>query len=447
MFTGMALRMAQELGLQRHRGDVSDRRAGHTAGSENETAILDSSAAVEMNVFQESSEVILLWSVFAHDSALCNGTGRVPSLKRHEINVRMPTKIDAAIVRAGPGNRLEPASVEVIPYMFSIMLLVSQSIEFLNTAASQISGHSHVEEEDRATRIENLRTTMLRTYRALPREVSFGANNYRAAVNTGQAGSYLFLHLQFHLQIAFLAQESLSDLADLQPPDRPQRTKTTKKPAFDLYKSSIKAITDMLTIAKLIDDRPTLSLVYLNQAFFHAACAYSRDMIEEVRDSGSSAEKEELSPSAFPIPSQTSPSMVFPQDSKQVLQPKASAEARNSTFSFLALTARANYQFLRQAIKDQARFYAGSGWVDAVLDQRETGLRDVDVSIVSDSISTFIRLHDLREPGGSEAALQKVRLFEPYLSHIGLNFADHIYSLCLQPQAILFCKQGRIKAT
>ena len=372
--------------------------------------MLDSSAVIEMDVFQESSEVILLWSVFAHDSALCNGTGRVPSLKRHEINVRLPTKIDAAIVRAGPGNCLEPASVEVIPSMFSIMLLVSQSIEFLNTAASQISGHSHVREEDRGSRIENLRTTMLRTYRSLPREVSFGANNYRAAVNAGQAGSYLFLHLQYHLQIAFLAQESLSELSDLEPCDRSPRTKTTKKPAFDLYKSSIKAITDMLTIAKLIDDRPTLSLVYLNQAFFHAACAYSRDMIVEVRETGSSAEEEELSPSAFPIPSQTSPSMVFPQDSKQVLQPKASAEARKSTFSFLALTARANYQFLRQAIKDQARFYAGSGWVDAVLDQRETGLRDVDLTIVSDSISTFIRLHDLREPGGSEAALQKVSL-------------------------------------
>lgn len=81
--------------------------------------------------------------------------------------------------------------------------------------------------------------------------------------------------------------------------------------------------------------------------------------------------------------------------------------ATESTYSFLSLIAKANYQFLRQAIKGQAQYYAGSGWVDAVLDQREKGLRDVDFSIVSEPISTFIRLHGLREPGGSQTALKK----------------------------------------
>ena len=169
MFTGMALRMAQELGLQRHRGDLSDKRAGYDATGGAEADAIDSSVLVDIDTFQESSEVILLWSAFAHDSALCNGTGRVPSLKRYEIIVRVPTKIDAAIVRAGLGQRIEPAAVEVIPYMFRIMLLISQSIEFLNTAASQISSHAHVEDNDRSSRIEDLRTTMIRTYRALPR--------------------------------------------------------------------------------------------------------------------------------------------------------------------------------------------------------------------------------------------------------------------------------------
>lgn len=105
--------------------------------------------------------------------------------------------------------------------------------------------------------------------------------------------------------------------------------------------------------------------------------------------------------------------MVFPFDDyrkqSQVLFPRKSSQAATeSTYNYLTLVARTNYQFLRQAIKDQIKVYAGSGWVDAVLDQRETGLRDVDLSIVSHSISTFIRLHDLKEPGGSEAALRRV---------------------------------------
>lgn len=75
----------------------------------------------------------------------------------------------------------------------------------------------------------------------------------------------------------------------------------------------------------------------------------------------------DLSPSAFPIPSQTSPSMVFQFD-KISGSHTASNAATESAYSFLSLVAKANYQFLRQAIKDQARIYAGFGWVDVVLD-------------------------------------------------------------------------------
>jgi hypothetical protein len=77
-----------------------------------------------------------------------------------------------------------------------------------------------------------------------------------------------------------------------------------------------------------------------------------------------------------------------------------SLPSTSSTDAYLALLAKTNYQFLRQAIKDMARYYAGAGWVDAVLDQRESGIRDVDLSIVSESISTYIRLHDLRRGYG-----------------------------------------------
>ena len=151
----------------------------------------------------------------------------------------------------------------------------------------------------------------------------------------------------------------------------------------------------------------------MNQPIFHAAAAYSRDMVEQTsREFKHAPDPKDMSSSAFPIPSDTSPSMVFPDGgipTKTGIPPrKRSQESVDSTYNFLTLTAKANYQFLRQTIKDQAKFYAGSGWVDAVLDQRETGLRDVDLSIVSDSISTFIRLHDLRSPLGAEAALRKV---------------------------------------
>ena len=404
MYTGMAVRMVQEIGLQRRR---SERRPSYQISAQDIESARKQVEVVDPDDYQESSDVILFWCVFAHDAALCNGTGRVPNVKSHEISVRLPTNLDVARVRAGPGRQIEPLRAEVYPEMARIMLLVAESVEFLNTGAMQINQASQKQAADRFTRLDQLRTRMMQTYRSLPKETSFGAIHYQKAAEHDQASPYLLLHLQYHLQIAFLTQESVFEMSETGNVEQHKGSEAMQKSMNDLYKSSIKAITDMLTIAKLIDDRPCMSLVYLNQAFFHAACAYCRDMMEVTYNDQSS---EAPVATAFPLPSEKSPSMVFPQDANKLVQSKSSQAAQQSTHSFLSLVARANYQFLRQAIKDQGKVYAGSGWVDAAIDQREKGLRDVDLSIVSDTISTFIRLHNLREPGSSQEALQRVRL-------------------------------------
>ena len=416
MFTGMALRMVQELGLHRERSCLDrDEPQAETGPSGRASGGDPQSSNVSLKAYHESSEVLLFWAVFSCDTALCNGTGRVPSLKRHEINVRLPVNGDLAIIRAGPGNNVRPTKVEVFPQLARMMLSYAQSIDYLNTGASQIRFQTQYEELERMNRLEVLKQNLMREYRSLPKEVSFGAIFYRAAVKAGQAGPYLLLHLQYLCQMAFLTQESLSD--EEHSTDQPQSGSEAadrarlKKTNQELYKKAIKSIADMLTFAKLIDERPLMAVVYLNQPIFHAAAAFSRDMLRRSSRIAQPNPKD-MSPHAFPIPSDTSPSMVFPDAGIPSMTSggsprKRSQEAVESTYDFLTLIAKANYQFLRQTIKDQAKVYAGSGWVDAVLDQRETGLRDVDLSIVSDKISTFIRLHDLRAPPGAEAALQK----------------------------------------
>lgn len=338
-------------------------------------------------------------------------------MKRHEVNIRLPIDEDIATVRAGPGGVADPPKPEVYPQAARMILEYAQSIDYLNTSSSQIRFQSDVDSKHRMDKIEGLKRTIIQEYRLIPKEIGYGAVNYQGAVKANQAGPYLSLHLFYHLQIAFLTQESLAgdDESLVRPPDRTVTNEEPidQRPGLDirkvnqeLYRNAIKSITDMLTFAKLIDNRPLLTTIFINQSFFHAACAYSRDMLRG-QNRGKNTLSKDLSPSAFPIPNKTSPSMVFQIDETQGPHP-ASHTATESAYSFLSLIAKANYQFLRLAIKDQAGIYAGSGWLDAVLDQRETGLRDVDLSVVSESISTFIRLHDLREPGGSESALQKV---------------------------------------
>lgn len=59
-------------------------------------------------------------------------------------------------------------------------------------------------------KIESLKRTIIEEYQLLPKEIGYSAVNYQAAVKANQAGPYLSLHLFYHLQIAFLTQESLA---------------------------------------------------------------------------------------------------------------------------------------------------------------------------------------------------------------------------------------------
>ncbi|KAI4195178.1 MAG: hypothetical protein LQ350_007352 [Teloschistes chrysophthalmus] len=431
MFTGMALRMAQEIGLHRERSSrgTSISQSPTNVGTGEQPMLSlprDTNAnVVDLDTFEKSAQVVLFWCCYSMDVNLCNGTGRVPCIKRHEISIRLPEDRDMAVIRAGPGGTMKPLKPEVYPHYANLMLSYARSIDFLNTESSEVQGRPPIDDARRRERVGELTQELMEKYQSIPREVKFGAIYYQAAVRSGQAAPYLLLHHQYHLQIAFLTQEAMvgeesssrpvegtvaeDGRLDL-PKDKQERDSDKRKGNEELYRSSIRSITDMLTFAKHIDDRALLATFYLNQSFFHAACAYIRDMLQY---NGELRLPEEAKPKTFPIPSQTAPSLVDPfqdysQYPKNLIPPTGSSAATESTSSYLTLIAKANYQFLREAIRVVAQYYSGAGWVDAVLDQREVGLRDVDLSIVSDNISSYIRLHDLRSRTAPSEEIPKV---------------------------------------
>lgn len=447
MFIGMALRMAQEIGLHRERpsrgrsiGQSPTNFASGDLASPKLPLELTSDHNVEIEEFEKSAQVVLFWCVYTMDVNICNGTGRVPTMKRHEISIRLPEDRDIAVIRAGPGVSMKSLKPEVYPQYAKMMLLYAKSIDFLNTSSSQVQGESLLDDVARKDRLVALKAELMESYRKIPREIRFGAIYYQAAVKSSQASPYLLLHLQYHLQIAFLSQESMAgddvtteplegtvteDGRLNLPVDRHQEDSDKRKTDEQLYRSSIRSITDMLTFAKHIDDRALMSTFWMNQSFFHAACAYVRDMLQQrgdfptVRDS---------KPVTFPIPNQTAPSLVDPfQDysryPEHLIPRTASSVAAESTTTYLALIAKANYQFLREAIRVVAQYYSGAGWVDAVLDQREAGLRDVDLSIVSDNISSYIRLHDLKSRTHSSNTTSKASSRQ-LNGNLALNNAD-----------------------
>ncbi len=426
MFTGMSIRVAQELGLHRQRPSVysSIGRSptnGGARGLDNNAQAPFPHAHMDSQTFESSSQILLFWCVFNQDTSLANGTGRVPSIKESEISIRLPTEHDMAVVRAGPGSECDTSQTSAFPQLVRMMLEYARSIEFLNTEFQPVSGF--VGREKGLETIEAIRNSILTTYGSIPGSLGYGAKQYRLASDSGQAIPYLMMHLNFHLQIAFLTQachaieyyHASSSLDDL--PARSNRgvgqcaVRTAQQDLSyenQLYRTAIKSIVDILTIARFIDARPLLSTFFLNQACFHSACAYAGDVLRfEHHSSLQFSPADNLS--AFPLPSHSSTSVVF--DLAQLHDnPNARANLSQAE-AYLALLAKTNYQFLRQTITEMANYYAGAGWVDAVLDQRENGVRDVDLSIVSEHISTYIRLHDLRATHKLSGKVRSIRFY------------------------------------
>ncbi|KAL8985694.1 MAG: hypothetical protein Q9205_000645 [Flavoplaca limonia] len=359
--------------------------------------------AVGLDMHEKSAQVLLFWCVYSMD--------------RHKISVRLPENLDMTMLRAGPGGLIKSLKPEgehswqlhvptfrvtgieldmLVLYPFLLTWQVVVTIDFKVLAIQGIS--QNVVGND-------AQPLGKKGHRPIKVDLESGvwilASKAKDDVLTRDLVFSLPIICQYDDLIAFLTQEEMensskgpvedtvSDVGRLNlAKDHQERESTTRKGNEELYRGSIQAITDMLTFAKHIDDRALLTTFYLNQSYFHAACAYIRDMLQH---NGELHLPEEAKGKTFPIPSRTAPSLVDPfqdysQYPKNMLPATVSSAATASSRSYLTLIAKANYQCLREAIRDVAHYYSGAGWVDAVPDQREVVLRDVDLKIASDNI-------------------------------------------------------------
>jgi hypothetical protein len=297
MFTDMSTRVAQELGLHRKNPSIYT-SIGRSPINDASTYLGDASAlsrpytSVDLQEFESSSQIILWWCVFVQDTSLANSTGRVLSIKRSEISIPLPTESDVANVKAGPGGLRSISGANVFPYMVHLMLEYSGSIEFLIT--NHQSGNGFTLSDERLGTIESVRERILAWYESILEALTCGAKQYRFASDTGQAIPYLLLHLNYHLQVAFLTQASHAienefprsnsqvqshGNQEIAKSPSDQNSPTLWKDENDLYRKAIKSIVHMLTIARFVNARPIFSIFWLNQAFSHAASAYAGDML------------------------------------------------------------------------------------------------------------------------------------------------------------------------
>ncbi|KAL8962766.1 MAG: hypothetical protein Q9193_000885 [Seirophora villosa] len=226
MFTGMAIRMAQEIGLHRERPSrgmsVNQSPTNQLTGEDRPFTVPQEadSDLVGLDEFEKSTQIILFWCVYSMDVNLCNGTGRVPCIKRHEISVRLPNDRDMALMRAGPGGTMKPLKPEVYPVYANMvrhsersirktvmltrkiqMLSYARSIDFLNTESSEVYCRPPMTNARRKELVAEIKEELMTKYRSIPREVSFGAIYYQAAVKSGLAAYVTIKRSYFKQQL------------------------------------------------------------------------------------------------------------------------------------------------------------------------------------------------------------------------------------------------------
>ncbi|CAK7235652.1 hypothetical protein SBRCBS47491_009367 [Sporothrix bragantina] len=145
MFTGMAIRMAQDLGFHRLPDTAADLSSDvfdvfHDQARptlDGRVVLTDEQSAVH----QQKARLVMFWSVLFLDVCVSLGTGRLPSIRPSEVEVAVPTYADMKLAQL---DFSEPVTLGnmIFPTTARFMLLFSEAVEALNERGWAGSGSS-----------------------------------------------------------------------------------------------------------------------------------------------------------------------------------------------------------------------------------------------------------------------------------------------------------------
>ncbi|WVF67007.1 hypothetical protein IAT40_001750 [Kwoniella sp. CBS 6097] len=344
MFTGMAVRMAIDLGLH-----------------------LDPPEDARISASERRLNRLVFWSVVLLDFALAFGTGRQPTLRVEEITQPLPTSEDV-----GTASIINP-----FPFAARQMLAYGQLITVLN------SGRQRLEEAETAVILA--RSRAIQVYNTLPQDLHWNVTNLQRYTSAGQAQMYLHIHLWMH---TIIASGYLTD-TDYLRRGAPRTTihsgsnsghvTPNAVAASNLWRNSARTIGDVLVLSDILNPNAYLSLPFCNQAFFVAGCCYVKEIEQE---------------QAGPQPTGADPSRPkagsLNQDIKDGKKP---AELFRS---LLTSVAASNITTVQQGLTRQTAYWGGIAWVAEALAQRVAGIgaSDIDLASITEKLSSSVYVAD-----------------------------------------------------
>ncbi|KAJ5226363.1 hypothetical protein N7468_007588 [Penicillium chermesinum] len=368
MYLGISIRMAQDLGLQKHQGlkynygskgvtpnEVMSGQAGKLREDQyddfdtyhTQQPQQPNSPTLDTERARERERVDTFWSIFFLDRVISSGTGRPVTLRDEDIELCFPLQSESQLANGWPAP---------FPPLIRVIHLYGRVTDLINS----IQAVKHVT-SDTLKRLAGMESDLTGIYQRLSPRLHFNAANFQAYVKAKEGTNFILLHFWFHTLIVLLHQPTLLNsfggtIQHLYPNSR------------ELSMSSAKTIADILSFSELVDGKSFIGNPFTSQPMYIAACAFLMESAYYSLPSSQST----TPPAPQALLAHQSSGFVLP-----TIEPTNGTERKaTAKHILLASAARENYQRCYKALKALDAYWEGTGYILTVLDQKAKGIVD-----------------------------------------------------------------------
>ncbi|KAH9442589.1 hypothetical protein Pst134EA_031810 [Puccinia striiformis f. sp. tritici] len=271
MWSGLAFRMAIDLGLHKSSSAIQGLQEPSPSSSPNGTSWDQSEAALRQQIF---------WCCYHLDRLISSGTGRVATLLDSEIEIDLPS---LQAISSEDSLHLQPHQLTLSPspepllspfhHLTQILILVGKISDAFNRTklaphSSSVSSPASSSSEPEARTLEQFRTELHDFYTQLPPVLHFTVDIARRHIDVKNGPAFLLLHLWFHSLVIITHNPnsvgpgwSSLDVGPIDPL------------LLEISQGSVRTISDMIAFAHVIDPDIVPSLPFASQPILIAGLA------------------------------------------------------------------------------------------------------------------------------------------------------------------------------
>lgn len=381
MYLGTAIRMAQDLGIQKLEGLQLEGRVGPTPktakhgqdGKTEEQRRFQQQQRLSLNLSErdssqledrrasEQERIDTFWAIFFLDRAVSSGVGRPVTLRDKDIEISFPYRPDEMMISGYPDPF--PAMIKIV-HMYGRVADVLNNIKDVSQVTPDVLKRLASMERDLTGKnllfcIQHfIQLTRTGIYQRLSPKLHFNATNFQHYVKAGHGTNFMLLHFWFHTLIVLVHQPTLLHSFE-------GRIQQLFPDSRELSMSSAKTIADILAFAELIDVKSFIGNPFTSQPMYVAACAFLAE----------AAAHTSQPPSRTTSPPPNGHHQRLKQGAASQ-RPSSEQNAASARHTLLATAANQNYQRCYKALKTLDSYWAGCRYILTALDQKSKGLMD-----------------------------------------------------------------------